>query len=71
VSPTLAAVVQQQLAAMRAAITDLLPDDQSGDAGQIAEAFVAVCSGYREQLAVCGDLDPAPFTRALMAILNG
>jgi AcrR family transcriptional regulator len=71
VSPTLAAVVQEQLAAMRAAIVDLLPDDQNGDAGQIAEAFVAVCSAYREQLAVRGDLDPAPFTRALMAILNG
>jgi len=71
VNPALAAIVQQQLAAMRAAVADLIPDRQNADAAQIAEAFVAVCSGYGEQLAIRGDLDPAPFTSAVMAILKG
>ena len=72
VSPALAAVVQRQLSAMRTAVAGLIADDgRNGDAGQIAEAFVALCSGYSSQLAVRGDLDPAPFTRALMAILKG
>ena len=31
---------------------------------------MAICSGYSEQLAVRGDLDPAPFAKALMAILK-
>jgi AcrR family transcriptional regulator len=70
-SPALAAVVEQQLSALRAAVAELVPADGSGDAEQIAEAFVAVCSGYSQQLAVRGDLDPAPFTRALLAILDG
>jgi TetR/AcrR family transcriptional regulator, transcriptional repressor of aconitase len=70
VSPALATIVQQQLSAMRGAVADLLPKERSGDAGQIAEAFVAICSAYGEQLAVRGDLDPAPFTRALMALLK-
>ena len=69
-SPALAAIVQQQLAAMRAAVASLIPDAKAADAEAIAEAFVAVCSGYNEQLAIRGDLDPAPFTRALMAILQ-
>jgi TetR/AcrR family transcriptional regulator, transcriptional repressor of aconitase len=69
-SPPLAAIVQQQLTALRAAVADLIPADRRGDPGQIAEAFVAVCSGYSEQLAVRGDLDPAPFVSALMAILG-
>ncbi|MDO8210657.1 TetR/AcrR family transcriptional regulator [Conexibacter sp. CPCC 206217] len=69
-SPALAAIVQQQLAAMRAAVAELLPDERSGDARQIAEAFVTICSGYSQQLAVRGDLDPAPFSAALMAILE-
>jgi AcrR family transcriptional regulator len=70
-SPALAAVVQQQLAALRDAVVDLVPADRSGDAEQIAEAFVALCSGYGQQLAVRGDLDPAPFVRALTAIVKG
>jgi len=71
-SPALAAIVQQQLSAMRAAVADLIADDgPDDDSGQIAEAFVVICSGYNEQLAVRGDLDPAPFARALMAILKG
>jgi AcrR family transcriptional regulator len=69
-SPALAAIVQQQLSAMRAAVAGLIPGDQAAEAEAIAEAFVAICSGYREQLAIRGDLDPAPFTRALMAIVK-
>ncbi len=69
-SPALAAIVSAQLAAHRTAVADLIrPDRGDRDAEQIAEAFVAVCVGYNEQLAVRGDLDPAPFTRALLAIV--
>ncbi|ABW10159.1 transcriptional regulator, TetR family [Parafrankia sp. EAN1pec] len=71
VSPALASIVQRQLSTMRAAVAELVPDRQPDDAGQIAEAFVAVCSSYSQQLAVRGDLDPAPFTSALMAIIKG
>jgi AcrR family transcriptional regulator len=70
VSPALAAIVQQQLSAMRSAVVELLPDDRAREAEAIAEAFVAVCSGYNQQLAVRGDLDPAPFTRALLEIVR-
>jgi AcrR family transcriptional regulator len=70
VNPALAAIVQQQLSAMRAAVADLIPDHQDADAAQIAEAFVAICSGYSQQLAIRGDLDPAPFSGAAMAILK-
>jgi TetR/AcrR family transcriptional regulator, transcriptional repressor of aconitase len=71
-SPALAAIVAQQLSVMRAAVAELIPDDSpNGDAGQMAEAFVAICSGYSQQLAVRGDLDPAPFSKALMAVLEG
>jgi TetR/AcrR family transcriptional regulator, transcriptional repressor of aconitase len=69
-SPALAAIVAQQLAALRSAVAELIPGDRSDrDAGQIAEAFVAMGAAYNQQLAVRGDLDPAPYTRALMAIL--
>ena len=71
VSPPLAAVVQKQLAAMRDAITDLVPAARHRNAPQIAEAFVAICSSYSQQLAIRGDLDPAPFTAALMSIIKG
>ncbi len=71
VSPPLAVVVQQQLAALRAAVAELVPDGRREHAGQIAEAFVAVCSSYSQQLAIRGDLDPAPYTAALMAIIRG
>jgi hypothetical protein len=70
-SPTLAVIVAQQLAATRAAVAELIPDRSPNDVEQITEAFVTICSGYSQQLAVRGDLDPAPFTRALMAILQG
>jgi hypothetical protein len=36
-----------------------------------AEAFVAVCSAYNQQLAVRGDIDPAPYRRALMGLVRG
>ena len=71
VSPALATIVEQQLAAGRAAVADLIPEDRSSEAESIAEAFVAISSAYSQQLAVRGDLDPAPFTSALMAILEG
>jgi TetR/AcrR family transcriptional regulator, transcriptional repressor of aconitase len=69
-SPTLAEVVRDQLHALRTAIAQLIPDSHPGDSAHIAEAFVSVCIGYSEQLAVRGDLDPAPFSEALMAILE-
>jgi TetR/AcrR family transcriptional regulator, transcriptional repressor of aconitase len=70
-TPTLAAIVQRELTAARAAVAGLIPDDQAARADEISEAFVAVCVGYNQQLAVRGDLDSAPFTQALMAIVNG
>jgi TetR/AcrR family transcriptional regulator, transcriptional repressor of aconitase len=70
-SPQLAAVVQQQLSATRAAVAKLVPDRRRREADQVAEAFVALSSSYNQQLAIRGDLDPAPFTAALMAIING
>ncbi|WP_436535870.1 TetR/AcrR family transcriptional regulator [Actinoplanes sp. HUAS TT8] len=70
VSPPLAAVVQRQLAAMRAAVAELVPESRRADAAAIAEAFVALCASYSQQLAIRGDLDPAPFTAALMAIIR-
>lgn len=69
-SPALAAIVRQQPSRLRSAVTDLVPGERAGDAAAIAEAFVALNSGYAQQLAVRGDLDPAPFTRALMAIVE-
>ena len=71
VSPALAKIVARQLATMRAAVAELVPGAPSDEAESIAEAFVAVSSAYSQQLAVRGDLDPAPFTKALMAILHG
>jgi hypothetical protein len=71
VSPPLAAVVRQQLADMRAAVAELVPERRRRHAAQIAEAFVGLCSSYNQQLAIRGDLDPAPFTAALMAIIKG
>lgn len=69
-NPALAAVVREQLATLRERIAGLVPDGHSGDPQQIGEAFVAVMVGYSEQLAVRGDLDPAPFTAALMTIVR-
>jgi hypothetical protein len=55
---------------MRSAVADLIRHDRQDDAEEIAEAFVAIAIGYHQQLAVRGDLDPAPFVRALMAVLR-
>jgi AcrR family transcriptional regulator len=68
VSPTLAALVDRQLRDLRDAVAALLPDRDPGRAARTAEAFVALCHGYTQQLAVRGDLDPAPFAAALVAI---
>jgi AcrR family transcriptional regulator len=70
VSPSLAALVQRQLSDLRDAVAALLPERKQRDTAQIAEAFVALCTGYNQQLAVRGDLDPAPFAAALMAIID-
>lgn len=71
VSPPLAAVVQRQLAAMRDAVAGLVPESRRPQAAQIAEGFVALCMSYSQQLAIRGDLDPAPFTAALMSVIDG
>lgn len=67
-SPPLAALVQRQLDDLRRSVAELMPDRDPIQAQQIAEAFVALCQGYSQQLAIRGDLDPAPFARALNAI---
>lgn len=70
INPPLAALVQRQLAGLREAVAGLIHDRPPADAARIAEAFVALCLGYRQQLAIRGDLDPAPFATALMAIID-
>lgn len=70
VSPPLAALVDRQLDELRTAVAALLPGRGPADAARIAEAFVALCHGYTQQLAVRGDVDPAPFTTALVAIIE-
>ncbi|MFF3493347.1 TetR/AcrR family transcriptional regulator [Streptomyces sp. NPDC002795] len=70
VSPSLAALVDHQLDELRAAVVALLPGDDPARAGRIAETFVALCQGYSQQLAVRGDVDPAPYTAALVAIIQ-
>jgi TetR/AcrR family transcriptional regulator, transcriptional repressor of aconitase len=70
VSPALAKVVRRQLDRLRSALVELIPDGRRDEAEATAEAFVALSSGYSQQLAVRGDLDPAPFARALMAIVE-
>jgi AcrR family transcriptional regulator len=70
VSPALAKVVRRQLDRLRSAVVELIPDGRGDEAEAIAEAFVALSSGYGQQLAVRGDLDPAPFARALIAIVE-
>ncbi|WP_425839749.1 TetR/AcrR family transcriptional regulator [Streptomyces fractus] len=68
VSPSLAALVHRQLEELRAAVAALLPGHKPAHAARVAEAFVALCQGYSQQLAVREDVDPAPFTEALVAI---
>lgn len=69
-SPPLTAIVERQLAGLRSAVAALLTDRTEEDAARIAEAFVAICVGYTQQLAVRGDLDPSPFTASVMAVLR-
>jgi AcrR family transcriptional regulator len=71
VTPELAEIVRRQVAAGRAAVAALLPGRPPAEAAQRAEAFFAVCTGYTLQLAIRGDLDPTPFARALMAVVEG
>jgi AcrR family transcriptional regulator len=70
VSPPLADLVRRQLADLRATVAGLLPDRDPAEAERIAEAFVTLCGGYSQQLAIRGDLDPAPFTAALVSIIE-
>jgi len=55
----------QQLTEMRRATRSLIPVD-SPTMRTDRRAFVSICIGYSQQLAVRGDLDPAPFAKALM-----
>ncbi|AWB92112.1 TetR/AcrR family transcriptional regulator [Aeromicrobium chenweiae] len=64
-SPALAEVVRDQLAGLRSKVIELLPEVPNAQATDAAEAFVAICVGYSQQLAVRGDVDPAPFAAAL------
>jgi AcrR family transcriptional regulator len=70
VSPPLADLVDRQLAGLRDALSGLLPDGSRSEAAGIAEAFTALCLGYSQQLAVRGDLDPAPYVAAIMSIVE-
>ncbi|MDT8911328.1 TetR family transcriptional regulator [Amycolatopsis sp. PS_44_ISF1] len=70
VSPPLAALVRRQLDELRTAVAGLLPDHEPAEAERIAEAFVTLCGGYTQQLAIRGDLDPAPFAAALVSIIE-
>ena len=70
VSPPLAALVRRQLDDLRTAVAALLPDRKPAEAERIAEGFVTLCGGYSQQLAVRGDLDPAPIAAALVAIIE-
>lgn len=70
ISPPLAAIVEQQLSRLRARVATLLADRADDDASRIAEAFVAIGVGYNQMLAVRGDVDPAPFTSAMLSILQ-
>lgn len=70
-SPALADVVQRQLTALRDKVVELMPGVRDVRTQQVAEAFVAICVGYSQQLAVCGDIDSAPFRAALMTLIGG
>lgn len=70
VTPALGALVRGQLDDLRTALVALLPGREPAKAERIAEAFIALCGGYSQQLAVRGDLDPAPFAAALATIIE-
>ncbi|GIL25067.1 TetR/AcrR family transcriptional regulator [Actinocatenispora comari] len=69
-TPALAQLVVSQLDELRDAIEALLPHHADERRKQVAEAFVALCQGYLGQLAVRGDLDPAPFAAALITLTS-
>lgn len=69
-SPALAEVVEQQLADLRHRVIELLPNASGTRAEDAAEAFVAICVGFSQQLAVRGDVDPAPIAAALMRTIE-
>lgn len=68
VNPALATLVAHQLEEMRRSLAALLPHHDEAHATRIAESFVALCHGYTQQLAVRGDVDPAPYAAALLTI---
>ncbi|MCM0621999.1 TetR/AcrR family transcriptional regulator [Nocardioides bruguierae] len=71
VSPALAAVVEGQLADLRRDVAAKLSGQDPARAARTAEAFVALCNGYSQQLAVRGDVEPAPYVEALVALVDG
>ncbi|UVY85553.1 TetR/AcrR family transcriptional regulator [Brachybacterium sp. NBEC-018] len=68
VNPTLRQLVSGQLDELRASVESRLPGRDAGGRQEIAETFVALSQGYVGQLAVRGDVDPAPFVDALAAL---
>jgi AcrR family transcriptional regulator len=70
-SPSLAVLISAQVEITRAGVAELARVQCPGrDAEEIAVAFVAICNGFSLQLAIRGDLDPAPFVQALMAVIE-
>ena len=68
VTPTLRRLVASQLDDLRASVEARLARRDDTRRQEIAEAFVALCQGYVGQMAVRGDVDPAPFADALAAV---
>jgi TetR/AcrR family transcriptional regulator, transcriptional repressor of aconitase len=71
VTPSLAIIVGRQLDQLRASIAALMVDRADVDPAAVAETFVAICVGFNQQLAVRGDIDHAPFSAALTALVSG
>lgn len=70
-SPSLAEVIKGQWAAGRAAVAEVIRTERpDADAEEMATAFLTVLNGFTLQLAVRGDLDSGPYTRALLAIVG-
>jgi TetR/AcrR family transcriptional regulator, transcriptional repressor of aconitase len=70
IDPRLAEVVQHQVQELRGEVAARLTGRSPEQAESIAEAFVALAHGYTQQLAIRGDLDPAPFVTGLVGILD-
>ena len=70
VHPALAAVVQRQLADLRQAVAARVSHHDREHAEQLAETFVSLCHGYTQQLAVRGDVDPAPYINTLTTMIS-